>query len=441
MSDAIDVIAHAKELNEKRLRAWNEGQNLLKDAHAEGRTAFSAEEQQKWDRINADIDALDAERNVYLTAERREREAGELRERDMRDFGETAVVSAEVQKRQEFADFIRRGGLDERGNRTSFEFNVTAAGAERRHLREGYTPEEARALAWDTGSVASAVPVTTDRSLYQYLEASIAMFRAPTRKFPTGSGEQMKLPRNAAHSIATQVAGQGTALAGTDPTFNSFTLDAYKYGELVVVANEVIQDTVVDIVDFVTSDIARALGRVIDTDLVVGSGSGKPNGIITAVAGAGTISTGGSLIDPSYEKLVDLVYSVNDEYRMDPSCAWLMKDSTAGVLRKLRDGAGGTVGAVLWDPSLTQGIQGGQPDRLLGYAVYTDPNVAALGSDSKSILFGALNAYFVRTVGNIVVERDDSRYFVEDQAAFRAKWRVDGELADATAVNIIKRSV
>lgn len=440
MSDALDVIAHAQKLNEQRASAWSEGKRLLDDV-AERGSEMTAEERQTWDRINADIDRLDAERDVYVTAERRERESAEMRERDMSAFGEQTVVSAEMAQRKAFGDFIRSGGLDERGNRTSFGFNVTAAAAEQRYMAQGFSPDEARALAWDTGSVASAVPVTTDRSLYQYVEASIAMFRAPTRKFPTGSGEQMKLPRNAAHAIATQVSGQGTALAGTDPTFNSFVLDAYKYGELVIVANEVIQDTVIDIVDFVTGDIARALGRVIDTDLVVGSGSGAPNGIMTAVTGAGTIATGGSLIDPTYEKLVDLVYSVNDEYRNDPSCSWLMKDATAGVLRKLRDGAGGTVGAVLWDPSLTHGIQGGQPDRLLGFPVYTDPNVAALASNSKSILFGALNAYYVRTVGNITVERDDSRYFDTDQVAFRAKWRVDGELADATAVNILKRSV
>jgi len=440
MAEPIDVIAHAQSLNEKRLRAWEEGKRLLDDVAREGRE-MSAEEHQTWTRINEDIDRLDRERDVYLTAEQREREAGELREANMREFGEQAVVSAEVQARTNFASWLRNGGRNERGETTPYSFNVTAAEAEQRYMRQGYSGEEARALAWDTGSVASAVPVTTDRSLYQYLEASIAMFRAPTRKFPTGSGEQMKLPRNAAHAIATQVSGQGTALAGTDPTFNSFVLDAYKYGELVIVANEVIQDSVVDIVDFVTGDIARALGRVIDTDLVVGTGTGQPNGIMTAVGGAGTIATGGSLIDPTYEKLVDLVYSVNDEYRNDPSCAWLMKDATAGVLRKLRDGAGGTVGAVLWDPSLTHGIQGGQPDRLLGYPVYTDPNVAALASNSKSILFGALNAYWVRTVGNITVERDDSRYFDTDQVAFRAKWRVDGELADATAVNLIKRSV
>jgi len=191
----------------------------------------------------------------------------------------------------------------------------------------------------------------------------------------------------------------------------------------------------------VARDVARALGRVIDTDLVTGSGTGKPKGMIPAYTTAGSITTGGSLITPTVEKLIDLVYSVNDEYRSSGSAGWLMRDSSAGVIRKLRDGAGGTVGALLWDPSLTNGIQGGQPDRLLGYPVYTDPNVASMASNARIMAFGDWSSYYVRTVGNLTFERDDSRYFDTDEVGFRGKWRVDGDTVDNTAVNIINQNV
>ena len=87
---------------------------------------------------------------------------------------------------------------------------------------------------------------------------------------------------------------------------------------------------------------------------------------MTILAGAGTnapIKTGGSLIAPTVEKFIDLQYSVADSVRQRGS--WLMHDSTAGSIRKLRDGAGGTIGAFLWEPSLTAGLQSGQPDRFL----------------------------------------------------------------------------
>jgi HK97 family phage major capsid protein len=253
----------------------------------------------------------------------------------------------------------------------------------------------------------------------------------------------MKFPKVTAHAIATQVSGQGTALAGTDPTFGSVTLDAFKYGELVRIASEVVTDTAIDIIGFITRDVGRALGRKIDTDLVVGTGSGQPQGLMSAaiVGSNGTIATGGSLITPTYENLVDLAYSVNDAYRSGGSTAWLMRDATAGNLRKLRDGAGGTVGAVLWEPSQQSGIQQGQPDRLLGFPVYTDPNVASLASNAKIVAFGDFSAYYIRTVGPVVLERDDSRFFDTDEVAIRGKWRVDGDVADVTALNLLKQSV
>ena len=118
-----------------------------------------------------------------------------------------------------------------------------------------------------------------------------------------------------------------------------------------------------------------------------------------------------------------------------------MNDSTAGTLRKLRDGAGGTVGAFLWDASLTNGLANGVPDRFLGKPVYTDSNVAAQGSDAKSIAFGAFSAYYIRNVGNPVVESDASRYFDTDEIGFRAKIRTDADLIDTTALNALHQAV
>lgn len=438
--EEIELVAKQKAINEQRLKAWEAGKALLADTGGN----FNAEQRAEWDRINADLDRLASERDVFTAAERREREAAELREANLRVFGEAPVVSAEKREADNFRKWLRTGqgptGIDHEG-RQAMLIDVTPAQKYNELRRQGYGADEARALAWDTGSIASGVPTTTASVLYETMTAGIAGFRLPTTRIQTAAGEQMKLPRVNAHAIATQVSGQGTTLAGTDPTFLSLTLDAYKYGELVKVANEVLTDVSFDIAGFVVRNIGRALAQKIDTDLVTGTGSGQPQGMMTGITGAGTIATGGSLIDPSYEKLVDLVYSVNDSYRSSGNAAWLMRDLTAGVIRKLRDGAGGTVGAVLWDPSLTAGIQNGQPDRLLGFPVYTDPNVASLASNAVVLAFGDWNGYYLRTVGSVALERDSSVGFSTDETFFRGKWRVDGDYQDTTAVNVMKRSV
>lgn len=130
------------------------------------------------------------------------------------------------------------------------------------------------------------------------------------------------------------------------------------------------------------------------------------------------------MIAPTVEKYLDLVYGINDNARQ--GAVWLMKDSTAGSTRKLRDGAGGTVGAFLWDPSLSNGLQNGHPDRFLGKPVYTDVNCAAQGSNAIVATFLDPTEYVIRSVGEVSVDRDDSVYFATDELAYRGKWRVGG---------------
>jgi HK97 family phage major capsid protein len=428
----MDIRAHVIALNTDRLRVVEQ---LRAELDATAGRERSEEEKAKIARLDARIDEIDAEVREFVTRETREQEAAVLREQTMSVFGEHKVIRAEQTADQYLREWAQTRGAG------PLEVNLRGAQRERDMLRQGASPDEIRAVAWDTGSSASLVPTTLARTLYEYMEASNGLLRAPTTKLTTASGENMDFPKLAAHSIATQVIAQGTAIGGTDATFAKMTLGAYKFGQLVYVANEVLADSGIDLPSFLGRDMGRGLGRLTATKYVTGGGSSDPEGLMTAIVGAGTIATGGSLITPTVEKLIDLKYSVADEYRNGGSAGWLMHDSTAGTIAKLRDGGGGTVGAFIWEPSLTNGIQGGQPDRLLGHPVYVDSNVASQGSNAKSVAFGDFSAFYIRLVGNPTVERDDSVKFAEDQAAFRIKVRTDSGLIDTGAFNAIKQSV
>jgi HK97 family phage major capsid protein len=453
----VDILQHTEALRTERMRLINESKGVYDDAIEAKREArklddgtyslLTAEEQAKVDRIDERIGSIDAEVRALDQRENREREAATARDAFDRQHGTEGgerKLRSEADALRAWAQGRERTDItDHEGRQNTWHIDIAAAEREARFIRQGASGEELRSLLWDTGSVGSNVPTTLSRTLYQLMTAGIAAYRMPTTKINTASGETMQFPRINAHGIATQVIAQGTAIGGTDPTFLKMTLDAFKYGQLVQVANEVIQDSGIDIVQFLGGNIARAISEVVDADLIAGTGTVEPLGMMAAAwtGAAGTVSTGGSLLTPSYENLVDLVYSVNDRYRANGSAAFLMRDATAGNLRKLRDGAGGTTGAVLWQPSTTNGITGGQPDALLSYAVYTDPNVASLASNARIVAFGDWNAYYVRTVGGVTIERSDDFAFNTDLVTFRGKTRVDGDTVDLTAANILKQSV
>lgn len=440
----MNIAEHTLKLREARMNLFSQMEEINKDA--EGRL-LTAEERQKWDRIDAAIVEHDEQIRGFVQRETREQESAKAREGLESVFGEHAVTRQAKSEADEMRAFLRgesRGNGRDWEGKYAFGVDINRGHRETMLQRQGASETEIRTLLWDTGSSGSLVPTTLNRDLYQYLEASVAMLKMPTTKLFTDSGENIDFPRVNAHGIATQVIAQGTAIGGTDATFAKMTLNSFKFGQLVQLGSEVVQDSGIDIVGFVTRNVARAVGRLIDVGYVAGAGGANAiNGVTTAaiVGSGGTISTGGSLINPSYENLVDLVYGVNDEYRNGGNAAWLINDLTAAYVRKIRSDGGGTIGPAMWVPSVMQGIQGGQPDHLLGFPVYTDPNVASLASNAKVAVFGDFSAYYIRTVGQFVFERSDEFAFNTDLVTFRGKLRTDGDVIDLTALNLLKRSV
>jgi HK97 family phage major capsid protein len=395
---------------------------------------WSTEDHATYNRMEAEYQRLNAEIDRRVELETRANEAAELRQ-----ITESAVGSVGVAERQAATpDYFRQWIAGEL--RGEFEVDIARARKERALLRDGASPAEIRAMAWDATSGSLVVPTEMARTLYEYLEASIVAMRIGATMIPTSVGGPLKLPKLLAHGAGTQVTAQNLAIGQSDATFTTITLDSYKYGQLVQASAELIRDAAFNVEEFLGRDIGYALGRRVNVDLVIGDGSSKPTGMFV-LAGSGTnapVTSGGSLIAPTPEKWIDTQFSINDSYRAN--AAWLMKDATAGSVRKLRDGAGGTVGAFLWEPSLTQGLLNGTPSRFLGSPVYTDPNCTA-GTNVQVAVYGDFSTYAVRTVGNPVIDRDDSIGFKEDSIWYRGKWTVDGDHRDVSAFGVLKQTV
>jgi len=433
----MDIRSHVRALNEERIKAHKELNDHF-DAVVSSHPGQPMNEEEKAveARIQARIDELESEITRFVDRETREVESAKVREVNASVFGPAPVEQTQSEVAR-FAAWARGEGdarfdVDLRGAQRVVD--AIRAGADARDIRNTISTG---GLA-DSGSL--LVPTDLASTIYEYMTASVAMMRMPTTKWNTSGGNPLDFPKVVTHGIGTQV-GEGTAIGGTDAVFGKITLNAYKYGQLVYLTRETLQDDGVDILGFVASNVARAVGEKVGEALVTGGGSGAPNGINTIVTNAnaptgGTI--GGLVAGITYENLVDLVYSVNGNYRDRPSTGFLMKDKTAGQLRKLRDGAGGTVGAVLWAPSLTAGIQGAEPDRLLGYPVWTDPNVASIASTNKVAYFGDWSTYYVRVAQGFSLERSDDFKFSEDLVSFRGLARVDGDAIDANAINAIR---
>jgi HK97 family phage major capsid protein len=238
----------------------------------------------------------------------------------------------------------------------------------------------------------------------------------------TASGEQLTIPTLTAYSTAT-IKGAGSAISDSEPTFSSIQLSAFKYSFLVPVANELLTDAGFDISSLIAEQAGNAIGFGINTGLTVGTGTVEPTGIFTTGASAVTGGTGVAGA-PTYENLVDLLYTLDGQARILPGVGWLMSKSGLAAVRKIKDGAGNFI----WTGSLVPG----QPDQLLGYPVYENPAAPAVATGAFSIGVGHLPSYKARLAGGIQVAQSADYAFNEDVTTFRVTARVDGRLTHAS---------
>lgn len=387
----------AKRLHERRLNIEAEARAVIQSAHDEKRE-LTAEEDQKLETLDTESRELATRVGDILDAEERAKAV----EDKLAVYGRTEAREVEDVDKQVRA-FLR----GEAGRSLVF------------------APDK-RDLTTGTGSTPYAgynVPTSFYGRLQEHMIEVSGIMKAGPTILRTSGGEAIQIPKTTSHSTASLVT-EGSALSESDPVFGQVELGAYKYGFLVQVSRELIDDNAVDLLGYLSRQAGRALGNAMGTHFVTGTGSSQPSGAVTdsTLGETGSNSVSGVFDE---DNIIDLFHSVIEPYRASQSCAWLMRDATVGAVRKLKDA---TSGQFLWQP----GLQASQPDMLLGKPVYTDPNVAAVAATAKSILFGDFSAYFIRLAGGVRFERSDDYAFNADLVTFRAVVRADGALVDTT---------
>lgn len=403
----MTTLTVARQLMEKRAKLNADAQAIITKAADENRD-MTGEEEQEFQRIGAGMETLrqNAERIVKFADDEKAAEEA-LRAFPANDAPEPSDTEKLLVNLRSFL----------KGEKRELELRPAKAGGPAEAI------EQIRALSKGTATAGgNTVPTSFYNRLLEHMILTASLLRGGATILNTTSGETMTIPITTAHGGATLVPEAGT-IPQNDPAFGTRTLGSYKYGVLIRVPRELIDDTAVDLLGYLARQAGRAVGNVFGTDLIVGNGTAKPLGLAASTTLGVTGGTGVAGV-PTFDNLIDLYYSVISPYRNSPDAAWLINDTTAGALRKLKDSSG----RYLWEPSLIPGT----PDTIFGKAIYTDPNMVGTGVNNKSVIFGDLSTYWVRLVGGLRFERSDEFAFDSDVTVFRCLIRGDGILTDTT---------
>jgi HK97 family phage major capsid protein len=273
------------QLRDERRSVAREMRNLL-DQHP-GRS-WGATQQRKYDTALERIEALDSQ-----------------------------ITQAE---RQRDAATGRALGLE--------EIDADAAGAFRAWTRSGLqalSPVQRRiydTMSTGTGSQGGyTVPSDISTRFVDALK-DFSGVRRVAEVIVTATGANIPWPTSDGTSETAELVAENATATGADPVFGTAPLPTYKYSsKIFTVPFELLQDSNIDVEQFIFDRAAARIGRLTNSHFTVGTGSGQPQGFAGA-ATAGKVGTTGQTLTVIHDDIVDLVHSVNVAYRQDPRGAW-----------------------------------------------------------------------------------------------------------------------
>lgn len=388
------------EMRNKRAKLWNTMEGFL-DTHRNDMGVLSAEDDATYSKMEHDLDSLT---NEIKRMERRDAIEAEL----------SKPVNQPITEAPERAASIKPDKAGRASDAYKEDFD--------RHLRGKILVHNVLSEGVDADG-GYLVPEDFERDIVTALEEE-NVIRSLAKVITTQ--HERKIPVATGHSTA-QWTAENAAYTESNPTFGQKQIDAFKLTDLCRVSVELLQDAAFDIEDYLMKEFARAFGIAEEEAFCVGTGTNQPTGIFTANGGTvGVTAAANNAI--TADELISLVYALKSPYRRNAK--FLMNDATISAIRKLKD----QNGAYLWQPSL----QAGQPDRLLGYDLYTSPYVPTMEAGALTVAFGDFKNYWIGDRAGRTVQRLNELYATNGQIGYVATERVDGKVILPEGIQLLK---
>ena len=386
------------EMREKRAKLWNTMEGFL-DTHRNDKGVLSAEDDATYSAMEQDLNDL----------------SNEIRRMERKD-----AIEAELNKPvgTPIKETPEKPNADEKKGRASNAYREDFG----RHLRGKAAIHNVLSESPDADG-GYLVPEEFERQIISGLDEA-NVIRSIAKVITTH--HDRKIPVAVGHSAATWTA-ENAAFTESNPTFGQKQIDAFKLTDLIRVSVELLQDSEFDLEDYIANEFSRAFGAAEEEAFCVGTGTNQPTGIFTANGGTVGV-TAASATAITVDEVISLVYALKSPYRRNAK--FLMNDATVSLLRKLKDNNG----AYLWQPS----VQAGQPDKLLGYDLYTSPYVPTVASGALAIAFGDFQNYWIGDRAGRTVQRLNELYATNGQIGYVATERVDGKVILPEGIQLMK---
>lgn len=381
---------------EKRTELWNNAKKFL-DEHTNEEGYISNEDAATYDNMEKEI--VELSKNIERFQRQEERD-----------------VKLALPTSQPILNYPQNNsGM--KNDRASEEYKQAALNAIRTKFKNVNNILQEQ-VASDGGYL---VPEEWDSRLIDTLEEENIMRKLATAI--TTSGEH-KINIAATKPAAGWLAEGGTLTFNT-ATFTQKSLDAHKLAVGVPVTNELLYDNAFNLENYIIDQFGKSLANAEEDAFINGTGTNQPTGILKD-AQVGVVTNSATAI--TSDEIINLVYSLKRPYRKN--ACFIANDSIVAAIRKLKDNTQN----YLWQPSFTAG----EPDRLLGYPIYTSAYMPMMAADTPIIIFGDISYYNIGDRGVRSFQQLNELFAAQFMTGYVMSERVDGILVLPEAVQVLK---
>jgi HK97 family phage major capsid protein len=362
---------------------------------------------------------FDAFRTDVTTQAKQQEERLTMLDRKMTTYGRptlSASADADVPHTKAFNAYLRSGDDDGlRGLVLEGKAMSTAVAADGGYLVDPQTAETIRSMLVSTASI---------RAIANVVQVEATSFDVLIDRSEVGSG------------WATETAA---TVETATPIIERISIKLHELSAMPKASQRLLDDSAFDVEGWLAGKIATRFTRAEAAAFVNGDGIDKPKGFLlpAKVANAtwtwgniGYVATGAAGDFPASnaaDTIVNLVYALPAEYRANAT--FVMNSKTAGTVRKMKDADG----RFMW----SDGLQAGEPSRLMGYAVLVLEDMPDIGANAYAIGFGDFaSAYTIAERPDIRILRDP--FSAKPNVLFYANKRVGGDVTDFAAIKLLK---
>lgn len=373
-----------KELIEKKNDLITRAESIVNTAKSEKRELTDAEATELTElrdnvkKITRDLGLMDDVDKIALEKVKEEKE--KEGEAEMKKVEANNERSIEIRERNEFENYIRG-------------FKVREDDPEPTPVNLGkgsYDP-----LNPAGGAGGKLIPTTIVQYIIRKVYDICPILERSQKFNVRGKLDIPKYPADDDNNITVAYQEEFSPLVSSSGSFNTVTLDGFLAGCLTKVSRSLINNLQFDIVGFVVREMAYAITRWIEGELLNGT-SGKITGLSDLTNGI----TAASPTAITADEVVKLHDKIKDQFQRN--AIWIMSPATRTALRLLRSETGYYL--------LNDDISTPFGTSLLGKPVYVSDNMPEIAAGNTAIYYGDMMGLATKFNENMNIEVLRERY-------------------------------